>query len=76
MAGHHNLPLTLSLFAETESKTYLNRRSILEITCKDQSKMGVQSTNMEPRRSLAQNKTKKILEDAEKGGYGIIASIV
>ncbi|KAI4852746.1 aldolase [Aureobasidium sp. EXF-8845] len=38
--------------------------------------MGVQSTIMEPRKSLAQNKTKKILEDAEKGGYGIIASIV
>jgi fructose-bisphosphate aldolase class II len=38
--------------------------------------MGVQSTVTEPRKSLAQNKTKKILEDAEKGGYGIIASIV
>jgi fructose-bisphosphate aldolase class II len=29
-----------------------------------------------PRKSLAENKTKKILEDAENGGYGIIASIV
>lgn len=39
--------------------------------------MGVQSAIVDPaRRSLAQNKTKKILEDAEKGGYGIIASIV
>ncbi|THY69851.1 aldolase [Aureobasidium pullulans] len=39
--------------------------------------MGAQSTIIDPsRKSLAQNKTKKILEDAEKGGYGIIASIV
>jgi fructose-bisphosphate aldolase class II len=38
--------------------------------------MGVQTAVTEPRESLAQNKTKKILEDAEKGGYGIIASIV
>ncbi|THY00560.1 aldolase [Aureobasidium pullulans] len=39
--------------------------------------MGAQSTTIDPsRKSLAQNKTKKILEDAEKGGYGIIASIV
>lgn len=28
------------------------------------------------RRSLAENKTKQILDNAEKGGYGIIASIV
>ncbi|THW85510.1 aldolase [Aureobasidium pullulans] len=39
--------------------------------------MGAQSTIIDPsRKSLAGNKTKKILEDAEKGGYGIIASIV
>ncbi|KAI5244767.1 aldolase [Aureobasidium subglaciale] len=39
--------------------------------------MGAQTAIIDPpRRSLAQNKTKKILEDAEKGGYGIIASIV
>ncbi|THX14598.1 aldolase [Aureobasidium pullulans] len=39
--------------------------------------MGAQSTIIDPsRKSLAQNKTKKILEDAEKGCYGIIASIV
>ncbi|THZ16369.1 aldolase [Aureobasidium pullulans] len=39
--------------------------------------MGAQSTIIDPsRKSLAQNKTKRILEDAEKGGYGIIASIV
>jgi hypothetical protein len=39
--------------------------------------MGAQSATIDPpRKSLAHNKTKKILEDAENGGYGIIASIV
>jgi fructose-bisphosphate aldolase class II len=39
--------------------------------------MGAQSAIIDlPRRSLAENKTKKILDDAEKGGYGVIASIV
>ena len=39
--------------------------------------MGKQSATIDPaRRNIAHNKTKKILEDAEKGEYGVIASIV
>jgi fructose-bisphosphate aldolase class II len=39
--------------------------------------MGTQSALIDPsRKSLVENKTKKILEAAEQGGYGVIASIV